>query len=76
MSEVIASKIWPTFLLLGTVMIASAAIGLTIGIYGGWRHGSRFDDACSSRHTTPLPPVPTSASIRDPRISVPMPRST
>jgi peptide/nickel transport system permease protein len=44
-SEVIASRIWPTFLLLGTVMIASAAIGLIIGIYGGWRHGSRFDVA-------------------------------
>ena len=26
-------------------MIASAAIGLIIGIYGGWRHGSRFDVA-------------------------------
>ena len=42
-SEVIASRIWPTVLLLGTATIASAAIGLIIGIYGGWRHGSRFD---------------------------------
>lgn len=41
--EVIGGKIWPTLLLVGTSTIASAAIGLIIGIYGGWRHGSRFD---------------------------------
>jgi len=41
--EVIAGRIWPTILLVGTSTIASAAIGLIIGIYGGWRHGSRFD---------------------------------
>ena len=40
---VIAGRIWPTVLLVGTSTIASAAIGLIIGIYGGWRHGSRFD---------------------------------
>lgn len=42
-SEVIADRIWPTVLLLGTSAIASAAIGLIIGIHAGWRHGSRFD---------------------------------
>jgi peptide/nickel transport system permease protein len=42
-SEVVRDRIWPTILLLGTSTIASAAIGLIIGIYGGWRHGSRFD---------------------------------
>lgn len=42
-SEVLANRIWPTVLLLGTSTIASAVIGLIIGIYGGWRHGSRFD---------------------------------
>jgi peptide/nickel transport system permease protein len=42
-SKVIAGKVWPTILLVGTATIASAAIGLVIGIYGGWRRGSRFD---------------------------------
>ncbi len=42
-SEVIADRIWPTVLLLGTSAIASAIIGLIIGIYAGWRHGSAFD---------------------------------
>jgi peptide/nickel transport system permease protein len=41
--EVIAGRIWPTILLVGTSTIASAAIGLIIGIYGGWKHGGRFD---------------------------------
>jgi peptide/nickel transport system permease protein len=41
--SVIAERVWPTLLLVGTSTIASAAIGLVIGIYGGWRRGSRFD---------------------------------
>jgi peptide/nickel transport system permease protein len=41
--EVISGRIWPTVLLIGTSTIASATLGLIIGIYGGWRHGSRFD---------------------------------
>ena len=40
---VIYHRIWPTLLLVATSTIASAATGLLIGIYGGWRHGSRFD---------------------------------
>lgn len=40
---VIVDRIWPTLLLVGTSTIASALIGLTIGIYGGWRRGSAFD---------------------------------
>jgi peptide/nickel transport system permease protein len=41
--QVIASRIWPSALLVTTSTVASAAIGLLIGIYGGWRRGSRFD---------------------------------
>ena len=40
---VIADRIWPTMLLVATSTIASAVIGLIIGIYSGWKHGSRFD---------------------------------
>ena len=39
----IGDRIWPTILLVGTSTIASAVIGLVIGIYGGWRRGSAFD---------------------------------
>jgi peptide/nickel transport system permease protein len=39
----IGDRIWPTILLIGASTIASAAIGLVIGIYGGWRRGSAFD---------------------------------
>jgi peptide/nickel transport system permease protein len=41
--EVISERIWPTLLLVATSTLASAALGLIIGIYGGWRHGSKFD---------------------------------
>ena len=40
---VIANGLWPTFLLVGTSTVASAVIGLAIGIRGGWRRGSTFD---------------------------------
>jgi peptide/nickel transport system permease protein len=41
--QVISDRIWPTLLLVATSTIASAVLGLIIGIYSGWRHGSRFD---------------------------------
>ena len=41
--EVIANGLWPTMLLVGTSTVASAVIGLAIGIRGGWRRGSTFD---------------------------------
>jgi peptide/nickel transport system permease protein len=39
----IGDRLWPTVLLVGTSTIASALIGVVIGIYGGWRRGSAFD---------------------------------
>jgi peptide/nickel transport system permease protein len=42
-TAVIGERIWPTILLVGTSTIASAAIGLLIGIYGGWKRGGAFD---------------------------------
>jgi peptide/nickel transport system permease protein len=42
-ARVIVDKIWPTLLLVGLSTIASTVIGLIIGIYGGWSHGSTFD---------------------------------
>lgn len=42
-TDVIGSHLWPTILLVGTSTIASAALGLLIGIYGGARRGSLLD---------------------------------
>jgi len=42
-STVIAARIWPTVLLIGTSTVASILIGLWLGIRQGWRRGSRFD---------------------------------
>ena len=42
-TELIGERIWKTVLLVGTSTIASAALGLIIGIYGGWKRGSTFD---------------------------------
>lgn len=42
-TELIASRLWPTVLLVGTGTILSMAFGLLIGIKGAWRRGSRFD---------------------------------
>jgi peptide/nickel transport system permease protein len=40
---VIAQRVWPTILLVGTSTIASTVIGIWIGIAQGWRRGSAFD---------------------------------
>jgi peptide/nickel transport system permease protein len=42
-SEVVGDRIWPTIVLVGMSTIASAILGLIIGIYAGWRRGSAFD---------------------------------
>lgn len=42
-SEVIGETLWPTLLLLGVATIGATVIGTMIGIWGGWRRGSKFD---------------------------------
>lgn len=42
-SEVIATRVWPTVLLVGVATVASTIIGLLIGVYGAWRRGSKLD---------------------------------
>jgi peptide/nickel transport system permease protein len=42
-SELISARLWPTVLLVGTGTIFSMALGLLIGIKGGWQRGSGFD---------------------------------
>jgi peptide/nickel transport system permease protein len=41
--EVIGTRVWPTVLLLGISTLLSTAIGIWIGIRGGWRRGGWFD---------------------------------
>jgi peptide/nickel transport system permease protein len=47
-SSMIADRIGPTLLLMGTATIFSVVLGLWLGIRSGWRHGSLFDRAASS----------------------------
>ena len=42
-TEVIGERIMPTLVLVGTSTLASAAMGVLIGIRAGWRRGSAFD---------------------------------
>lgn len=42
-TDLIAERIWPTLLLVGTAVVISALIGLTLGINGAWKHGSTSD---------------------------------
>jgi peptide/nickel transport system permease protein len=42
-STAIGERIGPTLLLVGLSTIASAVMGLIIGIYGGWKRGGAFD---------------------------------
>jgi peptide/nickel transport system permease protein len=42
-SSVIAGRIWPTVLLVGTSTILATVIGLQLGIHSAWSRGSRFD---------------------------------
>jgi peptide/nickel transport system permease protein len=42
-SELIADRLWPTVLLVGTATLVSTLLGLALGIRGAWRHGSTGD---------------------------------
>jgi peptide/nickel transport system permease protein len=42
-TSMIASRLWPTILLVGTGTLLAALLGVLIGIRGGWNRGSRFD---------------------------------
>lgn len=42
-SEILAERIWPTLLLVGTSTVLAALIGVWLGIRAGWDRTSRFD---------------------------------
>jgi peptide/nickel transport system permease protein len=42
-TEIIASRLGPTLLLVGLGTLLSTVLGIWIGIKGGWQRGSRFD---------------------------------
>jgi peptide/nickel transport system permease protein len=42
-ASLLASRLWPTILLMGSSTIISIVIGLWLGIRSGWRHGSLLD---------------------------------
>lgn len=44
----IRSALWPTVFLVGTGTVLAMLIGITCGIYAGWRRGSRFDVGSST----------------------------
>jgi peptide/nickel transport system permease protein len=57
-SSLIASRLWPTLLLMGTSTVVSVVLGLWLGVRSGWRHGSLFDRVSSGVSLT-LWSVPT-----------------
>ena len=42
-SDLIAERLWPTLLLVGTSTLLAAVIGVYIGMLGAWRRGGPFD---------------------------------
>ncbi len=42
-TELIASRVWPTVLLVGLGTLFATVFGILIGIKGGWRRGTFFD---------------------------------
>ncbi|MER5320116.1 ABC transporter permease [Streptosporangium roseum] len=57
-SSLVADRLGPTLLLMGTAALLSIALGLWLGIRSGWRHGSLFDRIASGTSLT-LWSVPT-----------------
>jgi peptide/nickel transport system permease protein len=46
-SSLVASRLWPTILLMGSATVVSVVVGLWLGVRSGWRHGSLFDRVSS-----------------------------
>ncbi len=42
-TQTIASRLWPTVLLVGVGTVLSVVVGVFVGTKGGWRRGSAFD---------------------------------
>jgi peptide/nickel transport system permease protein len=42
-AEVIADRLWPTLLLVGTAILIASVVGVAIGIKAGWDRGGTFD---------------------------------
>jgi peptide/nickel transport system permease protein len=42
-TEVVAERVWPTVLLVGTGTIFATGIGIATGVFAGWRRNSTYD---------------------------------
>ncbi len=51
-SDLIADRIWPTVLLVGTSTLLAMLIGVYLGIISGWNRGKRVDTASQSTTLT------------------------
>jgi peptide/nickel transport system permease protein len=51
-AEVIADRLWPTLLLVGTGILIASVVGVLLGIRAGWRPGSTFDKAMTGSTLT------------------------
>ena len=57
-STLIAQRLWPTILLMGSATIVSVVVGIWLGIHSGWRPGSLLDRVSTGSAIT-LWSVPT-----------------
>jgi peptide/nickel transport system permease protein len=57
-ATLIAQRLWPTLLLMGSSMVVSVALGMWLGIHSGWRPGSLLDRSSTGAAIT-LWSVPT-----------------